>query len=109
MPVLAIAAGLPGLLFSRGAVAQLATRNDSDASAGLKGPLEAGASAAVKMLGRRDGLWGNDRLRIALPDWMQRSEKALRLAGYGKDIDALKLGVNRAAEQAVPQAQVLLG
>jgi hypothetical protein len=108
LAILAIAAAVPGLLLWRPAQAQLAALSDSDASAGLKGALEAGATAAVQMLGRTDGFWGNDRLRIPLPDWLRRSEKALKFAGYGKDIDALKLGVNRAAEQAVPQAKTLL-
>lgn len=105
--MLAIVAALPGLLW-RQAHAQLAAFTDSDATAGLKGALEAGATAAVQLLGRQDGFWGNDKLRIPLPDWLRRSEKALKFAGLGKDIDALKLGVNRAAEQAVPQAQELL-
>jgi len=108
LAILAMAAAVPGLLLWRPAQAQLAALSDSDASAGLKGALEAGATAAVQMLGRTDGFWGNDRLRIPLPDWLRRSEKALKFAGYGKDIDALKLGVNRAAEQAVPQAKALL-
>ncbi len=105
--VLAIVAALPGLLW-REAHAQLAALTDSDATAGLKGALEAGATAAVQLLGRQDGFWGNDKLRIPLPDWLRRSEKALKFAGLGKDIDALKLSVNRAAEHAVPQAQELL-
>jgi hypothetical protein len=108
LAMLAMAAAVPGLLIWRRAHAQLAALSDSDASAGLKGALEAGATAAVQMLGRTDGFWGNDKLRIPLPDWLRRSEKALKFAGYGKDIDALKLGVNRAAEQAVPQAKTLL-
>lgn len=98
---------MPGLLW-REAHAQLAALTGSDATAGLKGALEAGATAAVQLLGRPDGFWGNDTLRMPLPDWLRRSEKALKFAGLGKDIDALKLGVNRAAEQAVPQAQELL-
>jgi hypothetical protein len=105
--VLAIVSAAPGLLW-RQAAAQLGALTDGDATAGLKGALEAGAASAVKLLGRQDGFWGNDRLRIPLPDWLRRSEKMLRLAGFGKDLDALKLGVNRAAEQAVPQAQELL-
>lgn len=105
--VLGLVAVAPALLW-RQAHAQLAGLTDGDATAGLKGALEAGATAAVQMLGRQDGFWGSDKLRIPLPDWLRRSEKALKFAGLGKDIDALKLGINRAAEQAVPQAQELL-
>ena len=107
LAMLVLAAAAPGL-FWREAQAQLAALTDGDAAAGLKGALESGATTAVQLLGRPDGFWGNDKLRISLPDWLRRSEKMLKLAGFGKDIDALKLGVNRAAEQAVPQAQELL-
>lgn len=106
--VLTVAAAFPALLLPRQARGQLAALTDSEASAGLKAALESGATTAVQFLGRADGFWGNDRLRIPLPDWLRRSEKVLKFAGLGKDIDALKLGINRAAEQAVPQAQTLL-
>jgi hypothetical protein len=108
LTLLALSAGASSLLIGRDAEAQLAGLSESDASAGLKGALEAGATTAVGLLGRTDGFWGNDALRIPLPDWLRRAERPLKLAGRGKDIDALKLGVNRAAEQAVPQAQTLL-
>lgn len=108
LATLALAVAAPGVLLPRVARAQLALLTDADASAGLKAALESGAAAAVSLLGRTDGFWGNDRLRIPLPDWLRRAETALKFAGHGKDIDALKLGINRAAEQAVPQAKPLL-
>jgi hypothetical protein len=94
--LMAAAAALPALLWPPPARAQLAALTDGDAAAGLKGALETGATAAVALLGRTDGFWGNDALRIPLPDWLRRGERAL------------KLGINRAAEQAVPQAKELL-
>lgn len=108
LAALSLALGAPALFFARAAQAQLAALSESDASAGLKAALESGATAAVKLLGRTDGFWGNDKVRIPLPEWLRRSERVLKLAGLGNDIDALKLGVNRAAEQAVPQAQAIL-
>lgn len=80
----------------------------ADASAGVKAALTRGAEAAVSLLGRTDGFWGNDLVRIPLPEWLQSAEGTLRLFGRGKDVDDLKLGINRAAEQAVPQAKALL-
>ena len=106
--LLASAAALPALLWLPAARAQLAALTEGDAAAGLKGALETGATVAVDLLGRTDGFWGNDALRIPLPDWLHRAERPLKFAGMGKDIDALKLGINRAAEQAVPQAKELL-
>jgi hypothetical protein len=81
---------------------------NTDATAGLKAALTRGAELAVGLLGKSDGFWANDLVRIPLPDWLQRAESTLRFMGRGKDVDDLKLGVNRAAEQAVPQAKALL-
>jgi hypothetical protein len=86
----------------------LADLTQKDASAGVKAALEKGAQVAVELLGRTDGFWANDKVRIPLPDWLKKAEGALKFAGRGKDIDELKLGVNRAAEQAVPEAKTLL-
>ncbi len=86
----------------------LADLSNRDAAAGLKAALEQGANVAVQLLGRTDGFWGNDRVRIALPEWLQRGETALKLMGRGRDVEELKLGVNRAAEAAVPEAKDLL-
>jgi hypothetical protein len=105
---LGLAAIAPMAWISLPARAQIAALTNSEASAGLKAALEAGATAAVQLLGREDGFWGNEKLRIPLPDWLRRAETALKLAGRGQDIEALKLGINRAAEQAVPQAKALL-
>jgi len=102
------AAAAAAMLGPRAVLAQLAALSNSDAAAGLKAALEGGATTAVKMLGRPDGFWGNDKLRIPLPEWLQRGERVLKLAGRGADVEALKIGINRAAEQAVPQAQTLL-
>lgn len=82
--------------------------SQQDAGAGVRGALEKGAEVAVRLLGKQDGFWGNEAVRILLPDWMQKAEKGLKLLGRGKDIDALKLGINRAAEQAVPASIDLL-
>jgi len=82
--------------------------SQTDASAGVKAALERGADIAVQRLGRQDGFWANDWVRIPLPDWISKAERGLKLIGKGRDIEDLKLGVNRAAEQAVPQAKKLL-
>ena len=79
-----------------------------DATAGVRAALERGANIAVDLLGRTDGFWGNDLVRIPLPDWIRRGESALKLLGRGRDVEELRLGINRAAEQAVPEARALL-
>jgi len=92
----------------RAAALSLADLTQKDVGAGLKTALERGAGIAVDLLGRSDGFWSNEQVRIPLPDWMRKGERALKLLGLGKDIDELKLGVNRAAEQAVPESRLLL-
>lgn len=82
--------------------------SQGDASSGVKTALERGANIAVELLGKENGFWGNDKVRIPLPDWIQKAETAIKFMGRGKDVDDLKLGVNRAAETAVPQAKTLL-
>lgn len=79
-----------------------------DATAGLKAALDKGAEAAVATLGRTDGFWANPKVKIPLPRTLERARGALRMMGRGDDIDALELAINRAAEQAVPQAKTLL-
>lgn len=100
---------MAALLAARRAHAlSLADLTQKDVAAGLKTALERGADIAVDLLGKTDGFWSNDKVRIPLPEWLRRGERALKLLGYGNDIDELRLGVNRAAEQAVPESRTLL-
>jgi len=90
------------------AAAGLDKISNQDAIAGLKAALEKGSSAAVNNLGRSDGFFGNDRVKIPLPESLKRYERLMRGVGMGKYADELILTMNRAAEAAVPEAKVLL-
>ena len=79
-----------------------------DATAGLKAALNRGAEVAVASLGRTDGFWANPQVKIPLPEHLQRARTALYFLGKRDEVNALELAVNRAAEQAVPQAKALL-
>lgn len=79
-----------------------------DATAALKAALDSGVVAAVASLGRTDGFWDNPTVRIPLPEHLQRARTALKFMGKGDEVDTLELAINRAAEQAVPQAKALL-
>ena len=79
-----------------------------DAAAGLRAALERGAGSAVDLLGRTDGFLGNEKVRIPLPRWVDKSQKLLKLAGYGDKVQELNVAMNRAAEAAVPEARALL-
>ena len=79
----------------------------AEAVQGLKTALEQGARAAVRTLGRTDGFLKDKRVRIPLPESLQRSEKLMRQVGAGRYADELIVTMNRAAEAAVPQAQAV--
>ncbi len=86
----------------------IADLSDKDADLGLMAALERGIVTAVSLLGKKDGYWANEQVRIPLPDWIRKFERAIKVLGKSKDVEAMKLAVNRAAEQAVPQGKTLL-
>ncbi|MCB1887578.1 MAG: DUF4197 domain-containing protein [Rhodocyclaceae bacterium] len=86
----------------------LADLSQREAAGGLKEALAQGAGKAVELLGREDGFLGNPKVKIPLPEVLAKTEPLLRTMGKGKDLDKLVSTMNRAAEQAVPQAKPLL-
>lgn len=77
--------------------------------AGLREALAQGTTAAVNQLGRTDGFWADAARRIPPPPLVSSSATTLRALGFGAALDAFHLTLNRAAEQAVPQAADVLG
>jgi len=73
--------------------------------AGLKEALEVGTSNAVALTGRHDGFLKNEAIRILLPPKLQPIGKGMRMLGMGEQVDDFEIGMNRAAEQATPQAK----
>lgn len=92
-------------VFHLGAVAQTPGLANQQVSNGLKTALEQGARAAVAQLGRQDGFWSNDKVRIPLPGFLQDTAKLLRRIGQGDRLDELLKAMNQAAEAAVPLAK----
>jgi hypothetical protein len=86
----------------------LADISGKDAGGGLKEALVQGAGKAVDLLGKQDGFLGNDKVKIPLPESVQKVEGVMRGLGMGKQADELINAMNRAAEAAVPQAKTLL-
>ena len=82
--------------------------SDGDVVNGLKEALSQGSAAAVAKLGKPDGFLGNDRVKIPLPESLQKTEGLLRTLGQGKVVDDLITTMNRAAEAAVLEAKMLL-
>jgi hypothetical protein len=73
--------------------------------AGLKQALQVGTGKAVSLTGKPDGFLKNEAIKIVLPPKLETIGKALRMLGMGAKVDELEVGMNRAAEQATPQAK----
>lgn len=79
--------------------------SDTKIIAGLKQALQVSTSKAVALTGRPDGFLKNDAIKIVLPPRIEAVGRALRMIGMGSKVDELEVGMNRAAEQATPQAK----
>jgi hypothetical protein len=82
--------------------------SNTDQVASLRQALTQGAEVAVKNLAKENGYLGNDKVRITLPESLQKVDGLLRKFGMGKYADELTTSMNRAAEAAVPEAKSLL-
>jgi hypothetical protein len=78
---------------------------DDKVIAGLKDALRVGTGRAVALTGKPDGFLKNEAIKILLPEKLRTTGKTLRMVGLGSQVDALEVGMNRAAEQATPQAK----
>jgi hypothetical protein len=83
--------------------------SDSKVASGLKEALRVGAENAVKLTGQRDGYFGNEAIKILMPNNLRPVEKGLRAIGYGPKLDGFILSMNRAAEAAAPAAKKIFG
>ncbi|MFZ2302364.1 MAG: DUF4197 domain-containing protein [Gallionella sp.] len=86
----------------------LSSFSNKDQVASLKQALMQSAEVAIKSLAKENGYLGNDKVRIPLPESLQKVDGALRKFGMGKYADELTTSMNRAAEAAVPEAKTLL-
>jgi hypothetical protein len=82
--------------------------SSTEATSGLKAALTQGANKAVSQLSKPNGFYGNNEVKIPLPDALRKAEKAMRMFGMDDEADELVLKMNRAAEAAVPEAKALL-
>jgi hypothetical protein len=76
---------------------------------GLKEALGKGVQQAVASLGKTDGFLKDANVKIPMPESLQKVEKALRTLRQDKLADEFVTTMNRAAEQAVPEAAAVLG
>ena len=109
-PGLLMRLGLLALLSAAqpGFAAGLESLSNAQSVGGLKEALNQGAAKAVSQLGADDGFLGNAKVRIPLPDSLQKIERGLKFMGMGDEADQLVTSMNRAAEMAVKEASPVL-
>lgn len=87
----------------------LAALSQDQVMSGLKEALARGVQLAVTNLGRTDGFLKDAGVRIPLPESLRKVERGLRAAGQSHLADEFVTTMNRAGEQAVPEAAGVLG
>lgn len=71
---------------------------------GLKEALSIGTENAVKSVSRVDGYFGNQAIKILMPEKIQKVAQVMKKVGYQKEVDDFILSMNRSAEKAAPMA-----
>lgn len=88
---------------------QQVTLDDSTMIKGLKEALATGTERAVAEVAKPDGYFGNQLIKILLPDKVQQAANILGTLGYQQQVDEVVLAMNRAAEKAAPKAAGFFG
>ena len=87
----------------------LAALSQEQVVGGLKEALGKGVEQAVATLGRTNGFLKDAKVKIPMPESLQKVERTLRTLRQDKLADEFVTTLNRAAEQAVPEAAAVLG
>lgn len=78
--------------------------DDSTVTKGLKEALSTGTSRAVKLVSQRDGYFGNEMIKILVPEKIRSVVDLLGKFGFQQEVNDFVLSMNRAAEKAAPKA-----
>lgn len=75
---------------------------------GLREALQVGSRRAIKTVGQDGGYLNNPQIRIPLPPRVQQASDLMKKFGMGQLADDFATSINRAAENAAPQATDLM-
>lgn len=79
-------------------------QDEATTASGLKEALRIGIEKAVTQVGAEDGYYGDELIRIVMPEKLKKVNDFLSKVGGESLSEALVKRMNRAAEQAAPQA-----
>lgn len=79
--------------------------SESKVASGLKQALQVGSENAVKIVGKPNGYFSNEAIKIVMPKDLHPLESGMRAIGFGPKIDEFILSMNRSAEAAAPAAR----
>jgi hypothetical protein len=99
---------LDGIIKGVGGASNAGT-DDSTIAAGLKEALSTGTENAVNTVSQADGYFGNQMIKILMPEKIRMVADVLSKVGYQKEVDDFVLSMNRAAEKAAPKAAAFFG
>jgi hypothetical protein len=98
-------AGLMDDLIQGAGLGQKSDPGSDQTIAGLKEALSIGTGHAVTATSKTNGYFGNQAIKILMPEKIQKVADLLGRMGYQKEVDDFVLSMNRAAEKAAPQAK----
>jgi hypothetical protein len=104
--IVMLAAVTSMLLIAASATAEL---EQATIISGLKEALSLSTEKAIALVGKTDGYFGNQAIKILMPEKMRMVTDALSKMGMRKQIDEFILSMNRAAEKAAPKAASIFG
>ncbi len=98
---------LRGALTTKGGATS--SLSQTDATGGVKEALARGVEQAISQLGKPDGFFRDQAVKILVPKKLRKVTDLAKKLGYGQQVDNFELAMNRGAEQAVPAASNILG
>jgi hypothetical protein len=81
---------------------------NDEAGSAIKEALNKGVSTAVDIVGKKDGYWKNNLIKIPFPQEANVVANTLRKVGAGVMVDRVTESLNRAAEDAAQAAKPIL-
>ena len=76
---------------------------------GLKEALATGTERAISEVAKPDGYFGNQLIKILLPEKIRNAADLLAKIGFQQQVDEFVLSMNRAAEKSAPRAAGFFG